>query len=182
MLSSRTNALLTHTLASFWMKQSCPDMARPITRTRVSNWQDYRRGTTRYTINRPDTDQRRFTRWFKWRFFSLKTVLMFCWKLMLIWFSFELCSRCIRQHTDALPGCASNDLSHKSHNAPVTYPLMHHFVTEMCTLLQNGALWDICLMHCGICEMNLLYYSLKQTMIGRDGEVGVPYVCTWQTG
>ena len=37
---------------------------------------------------------------------------------------------------------------------------MHHFVTEMCTrvctfLLQNGALWDVCLMHCGICEMGL---------------------------
>ena len=26
----------------------------------------------------------------------------------------------------------------------------------MCTfLLQNGALWDICIMHCGICEMRL---------------------------
>ena len=36
------------------------------------------------------------------------------------------------------------DLLQKSHNAPVSYPTMHHFVTEMCTfLLQNGALWDI---------------------------------------
>ena len=25
------------------------------------------------------------------------------------------------------------DLLHKSHNAPVPYPTMHHFVTEMCT-------------------------------------------------
>ena len=25
------------------------------------------------------------------------------------------------------------DLSYKSHNAPVLYPTMHHFVTEMCT-------------------------------------------------
>ena len=33
---------------------------------------------------------------------------------------------------------------------------MNHFVTEMCTfLLQNGALWNICLMHCGICEMGI---------------------------
>ena len=30
-----------------------------------------------------------------------------------------------------------------SHNVSVSYPTMHHFVTEMCTfLLQNGALWD----------------------------------------
>ena len=38
-------------------------------------------------------------------------------------------------------------------------PISHNasFVTEMCTcLLQNGALWDISLMHCGICEMRLL--------------------------
>ena len=31
---------------------------------------------------------------------------------------------------------------------------MHHFVTEMCTFLfQNGVLWDIRLMHFGICEI-----------------------------
>ena len=37
------------------------------------------------------------------------------------------------------------NLFHKSHSAPVPYPTMHHFVTEMCTfLLQNGALWDMC--------------------------------------
>ena len=36
------------------------------------------------------------------------------------------------------------NLFHKSQNAPISYPTMHHFVTEMCTfLLQNGALWDI---------------------------------------
>ena len=36
----------------------------------------------------------------------------------------------------------------------IKYPTMHHFVTEMCTdvhiLLQNGALWDMGLVHCGI--------------------------------
>ena len=50
--------------------------------------------------------------------------------------------------------------SHKSHNAPVSYPTMYNFLTEMCTWMhisvKNGALWDICLMHCGICEMKLL--------------------------
>ena len=39
-------------------------------------------------------------------------------------------------------------LFHKSHNAPVEYPTMNHFVTHLCTfLLQNGALWGSCLMH-----------------------------------
>ena len=52
----------------------------------------------------------------------------------------------------------SIDPFHKSHNAPVPYPTIHHFVAEMCTfLLQKGALWDICLMHCGICEMGLCW-------------------------
>ena len=38
-----------------------------------------------------------------------------------------------------------------SHNASNKCPTMHHFVTEMCTfLLQNGALWDLGLMHCAI--------------------------------
>ena len=39
-----------------------------------------------------------------------------------------------------------------SHSAP--------FVTEMCTYVDitvtDGALWDICLIYCGICEMGLL--------------------------
>ena len=49
------------------------------------------------------------------------------------------------------------DLVNKHHNAPITYPIMHHFVSEMCIYIyiysQNGTLWDICLMYCGICEM-----------------------------
>ena len=49
------------------------------------------------------------------------------------------------------------DPSHKSHNASHKYPIMHHFVTEMCTfLLQNVALGDMAQMHSGICEMGLL--------------------------
>ena len=28
----------------------------------------------------------------------------------------------------------SIDLIHKPHNAPVPYPTMHHFITEMCTI------------------------------------------------
>ena len=42
-------------------------------------------------------------------------------------------------------GWGKRDLLYKSYNAPVSYPTMHHFVTEMCTyLLQNGTLWDTC--------------------------------------
>ena len=43
------------------------------------------------------------------------------------------------------------DLLHKSHNAPVPYPIRHHFVTEMCTFVSKwcivgylaNALWDL---------------------------------------
>ena len=49
---------------------------------------------------------------------------------------------------------------HKSHNAPVSYLTMHHFVTEMCTfLLQNGALWDMRLVHCGICGVGTCIFN-----------------------
>ena len=48
-------------------------------------------------------------------------------------------------------------LLHKSHNTPNPYPTMHHFVTNM---MENGALWVICLMHCGICEMDELFIIL----------------------
>ena len=59
------------------------------------------------------------------------------------------------------------EISHKSHNASDKYPTMHHFVTEMCThvctfLLQNDALWDMALVHCGIwnwCIVNMVYWS-----------------------
>ena len=65
------------------------------------------------------------------------------------------------------------DPSHNSHNALDKHPTMHHFVKEMCTctcvcahahvctfLLQNGALWDMGLVHCGICSTTLLEKQL----------------------
>ena len=80
--------------------------------------------------------------------------------------------------------------SHKSHNASDKYPTMHHFVTEMwtrahfcykmvhcgiwdgcivgfvwqvlCTfLLQNGALWVMGQVHCGICMTGLLLCCMQ---------------------
>ena len=50
------------------------------------------------------------------------------------------------------PHVVTIDQFHKSHNASVLYPKMHHFVTEMCMftfVLQSVALWNIC-------EMDLL--------------------------
>ena len=62
---------------------------------------------------------------------------------------------------------AKIDLEHKSHNTPITYPTMHYFVTEMCTfLLQKGASWDICLVHCAICNMGLLKIGNTYILVG----------------
>ena len=36
------------------------------------------------------------------------------------------------------------ELSHKSHNAPITYRTIHHFVTEMCTCVHiSDTKWRI---------------------------------------
>ena len=62
-------------------------------------------------------------------------------------------------------GCALFiDPSHKSQNASGKHPTMHRFVKKkcahMCTFqLQNGALWDMGLVHCGICGTNLFIIS-----------------------
>ena len=72
-------------------------------------------------------------------------------------------------HADVLGAspvdAAPTDPFHQSQNASEKYPTMHHFVTEMCTfLLQNVALWDMGLLHCGIYELGPLHlYSLLNT-------------------
>ena len=63
----------------------------------------------------------------------------------------------------------SNNTDSKLHNAPFPNPQSAHSTSHnaplcnrniyihTCTfLLRNGALWDICLMHCGICEIPLV--------------------------
>ena len=55
-------------------------------------------------------------------------------------------------HTKAHWCTSTLYLSPKSHNTPVPYSTTHHVAT---ILLQSFALWDICLMHCGLCEMDL---------------------------
>ena len=60
-------------------------------------------------------------------------------------------------HGNGFANLTQIDTSQNSHNASDKYPTMHHFVTEMCTfLLQNDALWDVGLMHCGICVTSLM--------------------------
>ena len=54
------------------------------------------------------------------------------------------------------------DLSHKSHNAPVPYPIMHHFVTEMCMCTHFCYKVVHCGMHYGICETDLLGESAQR--------------------
>ena len=86
-----------------------------------------------------------------------------------IWGAF-MCT-CLNTVFNTPQWCKTINLSHKSHNALVLYPTMHHFVTEMCTfLLQNGALWDICLMHCGIREISLSSVLYPLTFITDTAE------------
>ena len=51
-----------------------------------------------------------------------------------------------------------SELSHKSHNASnIPQCIFCNIYAHMCTLLlQNGALWDMDLVHCGICATGLL--------------------------
>ena len=51
----------------------------------------------------------------------------------------------------------------------------------MCTfLLWNGASWDICLMHCGICEVDLLALPQSGSMMQSfDGFLVCVCVCEW---
>ena len=73
-------------------------------------------------------------------------------------------------------GYSAIDLLHKSQNAPVTYAAMLHFVREIrthtCTfVLQTVSFWDICLMHCWICDIgplfgtHMLRYIIPEEMV-----------------
>ena len=45
-------------------------------------------------------------------------------------------------------------------------PLSKSMLDHMCTfLLQSGALWDIWVMHCGICETGLLHFCIRYHVI-----------------
>ena len=57
---------------------------------------------------------------------------------------------------------------HKSHKAPVPYPTMHHFVTEMCTcVLISVTKWYIVgyLIHCEICDIGQLSDTFEKETI-----------------
>ena len=61
--------------------------------------------------------------------------------------------------------CFIIDLLHKSHNAPVPYPTMHHFVTEICTCVHiSVAKW------CIVGNLsNALWYSWDGSIVGGPG-------------
>ena len=76
------------------------------------------------------------------------------------------CDPGYKLHSDrssCLGGCSIfNNWPHKFHNAPVPYPTMHHFGTEMCAFLfQNGVLWDMGQVYSRICEIGLLTLKFK---------------------
>ena len=57
--------------------------------------------------------------------------------------------------------CAWEDILHKSHNAPVPYPTIHHVGTEICTLLfKSGVFWDMGQVYCT--PWNNLQWKLNQ--------------------
>ena len=47
------------------------------------------------------------------------------------------------------------ELIRKSLNAPVPYTTIYHSGQKMHISVLNGALWDIGLVHCAICEFSL---------------------------
>ena len=56
----------------------------------------------------------------------------------------------LSERSTSAPSCTEawifqrNDLIHKSHNAPVSYTAMQHFVTEMCIMGSlSNILWDL---------------------------------------
>ena len=93
-------------------------------------------------------------------YFSQGTWALTIWilkgpKQMLVGSSFEIQYEFSDRPIAQIPQCAS------------PYLTMHHFVTEMCTFsVKNGALWDICLVQCGICEITQF-----GRFIGPSGEI-----------
>ena len=47
------------------------------------------------------------------------------------------------------------ELIRESLNAPVPYTTMYHSGQKMHISVLNGAMWDIGLVHCAICEFSL---------------------------
>ena len=57
--------------------------------------------------------------------------------------------------------CTVIDRFHKSHDASVPYPTIHHLGTEMCIFLfQCGVLWHMEQVHCGICEIGPFHENI----------------------
>ena len=57
----------------------------------------------------------------------------------------------------------------KSHNAPVQYHTIHHSEQNVLISVLNVALWDIGQVHCGICEIGLLFGQLLLAYLKKIG-------------
>ena len=70
------------------------------------------------------------------------------------WRPFGLCHNVLKEkliYGDLVTpiGGVPIDPTHSSHNPPVSYPTMHHFVTEMCTCVVHCGIF-VWVVHCGI--------------------------------
>ena len=80
------------------------------------------------------------------------------------------------------------DLCHKSHNAPVSYPTMHHFGTEMYISVPKwwivgygtGALWNLRLVYCCAACMKMASVILVRGVINQDQELIIAKLCLHQ--
>ena len=98
-------------------------------------------------------------RWEKCKFFYLVCLILEVWQYFEITTDVPYPASPYKLATGYLSWvCLEKiDQFHRSHNAPVPYPTIHHIGTEMCTFLFHcGVLWDMGLVHCGISEADLL--------------------------
>ena len=98
--------------------------------------------------------------------FQIKSIEIWCWRAVTTWNSSWLPSRYVRLNSGNFTPEQLSDYPHIW--SPHTNPTMYQSHIPQCTilwpkcahvctfLLQNGSLWDICVIHCGIYEPVLL--------------------------
>ena len=75
------------------------------------------------------------------------------------------------------------DRSRKSHNVPLSYHIIHHFGTEMCTFLfQRVVLCDMGQGHCKICQIGLLNLAKHNVTVTNPHVLPCLYLYTIVSG